>query len=398
MKFLMAILRQISGISKPRIKFMATLLKTIIAMPGNVTFRNLSRFSSYSEKTFSRNFRKSFDFVQFNLLMLKTLIDRTSQLILAVDASFIDKSGKNTYGLGRFYNGAKQRTEKGLEIFLISIVDPILRTAFSVLACQTPPTLTNNETRVDYYAKCLKDISLRLPKKILYIVADGFFAKIKFVEAVLSIHLDCISKLRSDANLKTLYKGQQNKRGRHKKFEDKLKFDDLSKFDFVADLNDDKLSIFTTLAYCVNLKRIIRICLVVNNKAKNDFAYAVLFSTNTEQDAFEIYYFYKSRFQIEFIFRDAKQFTGLCDCQATKKEALDFHFNSSLAALNFAKFTALENHKFKKEFSFSMATIKRTAFNEIFMENIFSKLGFDLSWIYSKSIFKELILYGAIAA
>ncbi len=41
--------------------------------------------------------------------------------------------------------------------------------------------------------------------------------------------------------------------------------------------------------------------------------------------------------QAEFIFRDAKQFTGLCDCQSRQQQSLDFHFNASLAALNIAK-------------------------------------------------------------
>ncbi|MEN9502304.1 MAG: hypothetical protein RI964_1589, partial [Pseudomonadota bacterium] len=36
---------------------------------------------------------------------------------------------------------------------------------------------------------------------------------------------------------------------------------------------------------------------------------------------------------MELLFRDAKQHTGLCDCQATRKEKLDFHFNASLTAL-----------------------------------------------------------------
>jgi hypothetical protein len=35
--------------------------------------------------------------------------------------------------------------------------------------------------------------------------------------------------------------------------------------------------------------------------------------------------YYQARFQIEFIFRDAKQFTGLCDAQTRKLERLDYH-------------------------------------------------------------------------
>jgi len=63
-----------------------------------------------------------------------------------------------------------------------------------------------------------------------------------------------------------------------------------------------------------------------------------LFSTDVNIDAKDILTFYKSRFQIEFIFRDAKQFTGLADCQARDLTKLDFHFNACLLALNLAKF------------------------------------------------------------
>ena len=47
--------------------------------------------------------------------------------------------------------------------------------------------------------------------------------------------------------------------------------------------------------------------------------------------------YYRTRFQIEFCFRDAKQNTWLCDCQARDLDKLDFHFNASLCSLNVAK-------------------------------------------------------------
>ncbi|MBE9103059.1 hypothetical protein [Vacuolonema iberomarrocanum] len=65
--------------------------------------------------------------------------------------------------------------------------------------------------------------------------------------------------------------------------------------------------------------------------------YALLFSTDTNLIALDIYQFYKARFQIEFIFRDARQFTGLADCQSRHSQALDMHVNASLTALNLAK-------------------------------------------------------------
>jgi hypothetical protein len=45
----------------------------------------------------------------------------------------------------------------------------------------------------------------------------------------------------------------------------------------------------------------------------------------------------KSRFQIEFLYRDGKQHTGLNDYQARGQKKLYFHFNASLTAINLAK-------------------------------------------------------------
>jgi hypothetical protein len=65
---------------------------------------------------------------------------------------------------------------------------------------------------------------------------------------------------------------------------------------------------------------------------------------------------------IEFLFRDAKQFTGLSDCQARSKAKLDFHFNASLSAVTFAKLEARHQHGHGGQ-AFSMASLKRRAFN-----------------------------------
>ena len=40
---------------------------------------------------------------------------------------------------------------------------------------------------------------------------------------------------------------------------------------------------------------------------------------------------------MEFIFRDAKQYTELEQCQARSEKKLNFHFNASLTAINLAK-------------------------------------------------------------
>jgi hypothetical protein len=71
---------------------------------------------------------------------------------LAIDASFIPKSGKQTYGLDRFWNGCHSRAEKGLEISTVAWVDITGNCAYALSVEQTPPGRENSEpdaTRID---------------------------------------------------------------------------------------------------------------------------------------------------------------------------------------------------------------------------------------------------------
>ena len=63
----------------------------------------------------------------------------------------------------------------------------------------------------------------------------------------------------------------------------------------------------------------------------------IYFSTDLDMSAKDIIEYYRTRFQIEFCFRDSKQFTGLNDCQARDLRKLDFAFNASMASVNIAK-------------------------------------------------------------
>ncbi|GEM_PF-2036999 len=50
MKLAEKILEKMSDISKPRFKFMIVLFTTILCLRGKMNFRNMSRYSDFSEK------------------------------------------------------------------------------------------------------------------------------------------------------------------------------------------------------------------------------------------------------------------------------------------------------------------------------------------------------------
>ena len=106
------------------------------------------------------------------------------------------------------------------------------------------------------------------------------------------------------------------------------------------------------------LKRRLRLVVLLNRKDPAKPRFIVLGSTDPELNGHKLVDLYAARFQIEFLFRDSKQFTGLLDCQARAASALDFHFNASLATLNLVRAEDLGMQQGQEPHVFSMASWK----------------------------------------
>ena len=107
-------------------------------------------------------------------------------------------------------------------------------------------------------------------------------------------------------------------------------------------------------------------------------------------DVFDIY---RTRFQIEFCYRDGHQFTGLRDCQARDEKRLDFAFNASFAAVNVIKVM-------RKEFKldFSIGQIKSLMVSAHLLQRFFCVSGIDPNTILNAKLVKELFGIAARAA
>ena len=123
------------------------------------------------------------------------------------------------------------------------------------------------------------------------------------------------------------------------------------------------------------------------------YKHILLACTDLDLDAFTIVEYYRLRFKIEFLFRDAKQFTGLTHCQARSKEKIDFHFNLSLAAVNMANFQMENNPTI-----LSMNSFKRLAYNTRFVEHLFKQLSFDAKFDINSKCIQNAIQLGKMWA
>jgi len=77
--------------------------------------------------------------------------------------------------------------------------------------------------------------------------------------------------------------------------------------------------------------------MVKTNLETNAQAHAILFSTDLEQAYEKIIKYYSLRFQIEFNFRDAKQYWGLEDFMNIKETAVTNAANLSFFMVNFSQ-------------------------------------------------------------
>jgi DDE superfamily endonuclease len=399
------ILRQMPGLGQPQRKFLATLFVTILVLRGRVNFRNLSRYCDYSERTIARQFRKPFDWPDFHQRVLLTALAPRAELISAHDASFLPKSGKQTFGLGHFFNGCASRAERGLEISTLAVVDVTRRGAFTLAVAQTPPgedatQAEPEETRVDFYTQQLRAHRHHLPPSITYHCVDGYYAKKKYMDAVVSLDLHAITKLRSDADCMFLYTGPHPKRrGARRKYAGKVNFQDLSRCEDLGTREDEPhLHLYTAVVWHQTLKRRLRLVGLLNRKDPAKPRFIILGSTEPELNRHRLIDLYAARFQIEFLFRDSKQFTGLLDCQARTASAFDFHFNAALATLNLGRAEALGMPQGQEPQVFSMASWKQCQFNERLLDVFMEKFALDPTWVKNHACYDELRTYGAIAA
>ena len=137
---------------------------------------------------------------------------------------------------------------------------------------------------------------------------------------------------------------------------------------------------------------------LLNRKAPDKPRFIMLGSPDPALNGYKLIDLYAARFQIELLFRDSKQFTGLLDCQARAASALDFHFNASLATLNLVRAADLGMPQGREPHVFSMASWQQCHCNERWLDVFIETLALDPTWVKNHACYDELRTYGAIAA
>jgi len=408
MEMLEQLLKKIKSNKAQRI-FLFRLMMSFVGVSGKRTMRNCARYAGMTEHTIARQMKKEFDFLELNTEIIKE-VPKGRHRIAAQDATHITKAGSETHGVDFYWKGTAGRAEKGLEIDVISVIEiGEKKTASTLSAKQTPANpipkkerskkkKPTEKTRIDFYVEHVKSAIYKLIELgIRYMTIDSFGAKEKYVTGVISLGLHVISKLRKDARLRRLYTGKQKTRGRKRKFDtgriDATDFVNL----LIIKILEQNIELTSCIGYSVSLKRQIKIVRVRKLESNGNYCDAFLFSTDLAQDTFEIYEFYTARFQIEFIFRDAKNFTGLNDCQSRDAQRLHYHFNASLTALNLVKLQDIQSQKNQnKSIPFSMTNYARQYHTEIVINRFISMFDLDPTLIKLHPQYKNFLEFANV--
>ena len=371
-------------------KILIEVIILYMIIPRKVNFTQMERYGSHDEQTYRNNFGKKksecIDWLKLNVSLAKRYFGEKGRRAIAIDPSFISKSGKKTPHIGRFWSGCAQAVKQGLEIMGIGLIDIDANDCIMLRAHQS---LTGKElglrdkSMTDFYISVIKRYRKELLKLSTLIVADAYFSTSTFVNGIKKYGFSLVSRFRDNACLYYVYNGPRTgKRGRPKTKDGKI---DMNKLDLTRmkklEMKKAEGTAYTLIAYSKALKCKIRLVIwqMPNGKKK------LFFSNDISLSGDEVLAYYRTRFQIEFCYRDAKGYTGLMHCQARNKWKLDFAFNASFASLNVAKVTMKE-----MGMQYSMSSFKALMTNTYIVRRIFKACGYNPNRTLISKIFKDL--------
>ena len=386
-------LQNVTKITKSFKKVFKEIMKLFMAIPNRINFLQMGRYGSFSEQTYRNNFEnKDFDWLKFNS-HLATKVLTGKRKAIAIDPSYIPKSGHKTPWIGHFWSGQAGAVKRGLEIMGIGLVDADCRSCMVLKAQQTPDSTTlDNEYKnlIQWYVATLKNQKDELQELSKNLVADAFFSKGSFVNPMVKEGFNVISRFRNDAVLfYPTTKEKTGKRGRPCLYDGKINFENLD-LSRCEKLIVDKGDLYCLKAYSKSLKRFVKLVVWYPNDGKSNRQ--LYFSTNVDEKGNDVLDIYRTRFQLEFCFRDSKQHAGLTHCQSTGINKLAFNFNASLSSVNIAK-AACKSLKTK----FSITSCKSVIHNSFMLERFICVSGMKPNAQLIDKIFKELILFTATA-
>lgn len=351
------------------------IILAMLAMSGRVTMLGISRWAGIggSYRTMLRFFHTVIPWATLFWLFFRKHLFRANEVyLLAGDEVVVSKSGKQTYGLDRFFSSLVSKPILGLSFFTLSLVSVEQRHSFPIRIEQViksdveksslspTPEINKKEKRKRGRPKGSKNKNkteviltselLRIKKMInelvklianfiplTYLVLDGHFGNNNALQMARQVNLHIISKLRHDSALYIPYQNSDPNRCSRRKYGNKLDYCNIPDAYLCKSTIDEdiKTDIYqTTLLHKEFAQALNIVILVKTNLKTNAISHVILFSSDLHLSYEKIIDYYRLRFQIEFNFRDAKQFWGLEDFMNLSQTAVTNAANLAFFMVN----------------------------------------------------------------
>ena len=353
----------------------------LLAMTGRVTMLNMSRWTSEggSYRTVQRFFNTVIPWGTLYWVFFSTyLLDREGfPYILAGDETIVSKSGSSTYGLSRFFSSGHGKTIPSLAFFGLSLVSVKERRCYPMImeqivrgdTCSPGPPETShprdttqtplpkrkrgrpkgsqnrNKTEVELsdtlkqiqtlMKALLKRIDALIPLR--YLVLDGYFGHNPGLQMTQQCGLALISKLRINTALYFPSTLPSAGRGRPRLYGQRF---NPQQIDVKYRVSTQTHENITTEVYQAKLRHkkfpdpLNVVCILKTQPLRQSKSHVLLFSSDLALDAETLIDYYTLRFQIEFNFRDAKQYWGLEDFMNVNKTPVNNAANLSMFMVN----------------------------------------------------------------
>ena len=352
----------------------------LLTMTGRVTMLGISRWTDEggSYRTIQRCFATALPWAPlFWRFFRQHLFQADDVYLLAGDEVVVTKAGKKTHGLGRFFSSVYQRAVPGLAFFSLALVSTKDRRAFPLRLEQVvrtdadqaaakpkavakandpapkrkpgrPKGSKNQPKAASTLSPELQRIQTLLQEllrliagvfPLTYLLLDGHFGNSAALQMAQQCGLHLISKLRSDAALYAPYDGPYQGRGPRRKYGAKLNYAALPTTYLQQTTVEGVIEtrIYQAALLHKEFPQPVNVVIIAKvNRSTQRRAHVILFSSDLTLTYATLIDYYSLRFQIEFTFRDAKQYWGLEDFMNVTPTGVTNAANLSLFMVNLA--------------------------------------------------------------
>jgi putative transposase len=368
----------------------------LLVMTGRITMLGISRWAGKggSYRTVQRLFATVLPWAMlFWVFFRQHVYCPTDVYFVAGDEVVVTKAGKHTHGLNRFFSSLYGKPVPGLAFFTLSLVSVQKRRSFPMRveqvvrsdaekaaskakaalkppkAAQAPrrPGRPKGSKNSSQAAATLSPELVRITTmlttllhlittvfSVTYLVLDGHFGNHHALHMARQCGLHLISKLRCDTALYFPYAGPYAGRGPRRKYGHKVQYDHLPVQYLKETTREGHIEtrlyqmqvLHKAFAHPLNV-----VILAKTNLRTQARAHVILFSSDLDLAYTLLVDYYGLRFQIEFNFRDAKQYWGLEDFMHVTPTGVTNAANLSLFMVNVAYRLRTEVHPRDPDYS-----------------------------------------------